>query len=383
MKKWFTLLLVMSMIMIMTLTMTLVAPVSAAVTGEWTDKTLEIAGLPADKAAEQTKMEKGKNNIVDFSEFGSTDPGTKGHRVTYEYNQDLLDTVLLKQDNDRNPNLTEYITYKMDKNIAGFEFDVLCCAGLGDPLTDLSIFVSKTGAAGSWAQIKTQATYYEFDPNYYLVWDKAYWFHSTLTNAQAIPSGYKYIKIQFNPCNDQGDVSWNVAIDDVKIIFGTNVSPVTIPANKKFVDWETINAQREATRTTGGTTTTTTTGGNNKPTGGNSKPTGDNTNATGSATGAGSTTTATNDKGEIITDPTTTATNEQGEVITDPTGGNNDSAATPNEGADANANANGENKDGQDDGGNGLGVLPWVALGAVAIAGAAVAIFLLVFKKKD
>ena len=368
MKKWFTLLLVMSMIM--SLTMTLVAPVSAAVTGEWTDKTLEIAGIPTSQAAELTKMEKGVNNVVDFSQSGSTDVGAKGHRITYEYNQDLLDTVLLKQDNDRNPNLTEYITYKMDKNIAGFEFDVLCCAGLGDPLTDLSIFISKTGAEGSWVQIKTQATYYEFDPNYYIVWDKAYWFHSTLTNAQKIPTGYKYIKIQFNPCNDQGDVSWNVAIDDVKIIMGTNVDPVTIPADKKFVDWETINAEREATRTTkGDATTTTTAAGKDNTTTTTTKPV-----TTTTSIGANgevitdaptTTTTATNEQGEVITDATTTATNEQGEVVTNPADNK----------ADADANAN-------NDGGD-SSIILWVVIGAVVLAAAAVAVFFFVIKKKD
>ena len=372
MKKWFTLLLVMSMIM--SLTMTLVAPVSAAVTGEWTDKTLEIAGLPADKAAELTKMEKGKNNVVDFSEFGTTDPGTKGHRMTYEYNLDLLDTVLLKQDNDRNPNLTEYITYKMAQNIAGFELDVLCCAGLGDPRTDLSVFISKTGAEGSWAQIQTQATFYEFDTNYYITWEKAYWFHSTLTNAQKIPTGYKYLKIQFNPCNDQGDVSWNVAVDDVKIIMGRDVSPVTIPENKKLTKtWEEINAERDATRTTKGDATTTAAGGkDNTTTAGKDTPTTKPVTTTTSIgangeviTDAPTTTTATNEQGEVITDATTTATNEQGEVVTNPADNN----------ADADANAN-------NDGGD-SSIILWVVIGAVVLAAAAVAVFFFVIKKKD
>ena len=376
MKKWITLLLAMTMVMSMAMTMA--TPASAAVTGEWTDKTLEIAGLPAEKAAEQTKMEKGKNNVHDFSEFGTTDPGTKGHRMTYEYNQDLLDTVLLKQDNDRNPNLTEYITYKMDKNIAGFELDVLCCAGLGDPRTDLSVFISKTGAEGSWAQIKTQATFYEFDTNYYITWEKAYWFHSTLTNAQEIPTGYKYLKIQFNPCNDQGEVPWNVAVDDVKIIMGSKVPPVTIPEGKKLTKtWEEINAERDATRTTkgtgtttakpidGGNTTTAAGGGNNTTT---AKPitttTSIGANGEVITDAPATTTTATNEQGEVITDAPTTATNAQGEVITTPVDGNQDTDT----GADG------------EDGGN--GIVLWIIIGAVVLAAAAVAVYFLVIKKK-
>lgn len=360
MKKWLTLLLT------VVLMLSLAAPAFAGVTGEWTDKTLEIAGLPADKAAEQTKMEKDKNNVADFSEFGTTDPGTKGHRMTYEYNQDLLDTVLLKQDNDRNPNLTEYITYKMDKNIAGVELDVLCCAGLGDPRTDLTIFISKTGAANSWIQLKTQATYYEFDPNYYIVWDKAYWFHSTLTNAQKIPTGYKYLKIQFNACNEQGDVPWNVAVDDVKVIFGTNVDPVTIPEDKKLTQtWEEINAEREATKTTNGTTTTA-----GQPVNGTTtaKPVDDTTVA--------GTTTATNEQGEIVTDPSTAPTNEQGGNTPDNNDGNNDAGNTV--GGTPTQNTG---NDAQHDGNN--NALIWIILAVVVVLAGAGATIFFIMKKKN
>ncbi len=355
MKKWFTVLLAVALML------TMAVPAFAAVTGEWTDPTLEITKK---EEAEAAKMEK-KGEIFDFSEFGKTDAGTVGHRMAYEFNADLQDTILVKQDNDRNPNNTEYIVYKMAKNIAGFEFLTQCCAGLGDPLKDLSIFISKNGKDG-WVQVKTQATYYEYDPNIYIHWEKAYWFKSTLTNAQKIPTGYKYLKVQFNPCNDQGDCTWNVAIDSLKIIMGSNVDPVTIPENQKFKDWDTINAEREATRTTKGdvttqanvTTTTTkkadtpatttkkadttttkkgetttqggnktttqggnkttTQGGNNTPTqGGNNTPTQGGNNAP--TQGGKVTTTATNAQGQVITDPTTTATNAQGQVITDPT----------------------------------------------------------------
>lgn len=392
MKKWFTLLLIIALML------SVVAPASAAVTGEWTDPTLEIKGLKGteadikDQVANLVKMEV-KGEIVDFSTFGSTDTGTAGHRICYEYNMDLEDTVLLKQDNERNPSHTEYITYKMTKNIAGFELLTQCCAGLGDPLEDLSIFISKTGKDG-WVQVKTQATYYEFDPNIYLKWDKAYWFKSTLTNAQAIPTGYKYLKIQFNPCNNQGDATWNVAVDSVKIIMGSNVAPVTIPEDKKFVNWETINAEREATKTNAGSNTTTaaggkdattTAGGKNTTTQAGGKDTttlagGKNTtttatNAKGEVITDASTTTSINADGEVITDPTTTATNENGEVITDPTNtGDADNTIGAEDGnKDTDTNVSDPVKKGS--------ALPWIIGGVVVLAGAAVA-FILIRKKQ-
>ena len=117
----------------------------AAVTGTFVDEIVPEFNVP---------------EIVGYSTYGSTEMGTEGHRISYELNADLGISILVKQDNNRNPAHTEYITYKMAKNIVGFEFKVLCCAGLGNPLEDITVFISKTGAEGSWAQVKTQATKY-------------------------------------------------------------------------------------------------------------------------------------------------------------------------------------------------------------------------------
>ena len=385
MKKWFTLLCVIALML------SVVAPASAAVTGEWVDPTLEIKGLTGTEAdikkqvEEKVKMEK-NGEIVDFSTFGSTDEGTEGHRICYEYNMELENTLLLKQDNDRNPNHTEYITYKMTKNIGGFELLTQCCAGIGDPREDISVFISKTGAANSWAQVETQATYYEFDPNIYLKWDKAYWFMSTVTNADVIPAGYKYLKIQFNPCNAQGDVPWNIAVDSVKIIMGSNVPVTEIPAGKKLTQtWDEINAERDATKTTtgnnnttaggknttpGGKNTTTQAGGKNTTTQAGGKNTTTATNAQGEVI-TNPTTTATNENGEVITDPTTTATNENGEVITDPT--NADGAVDGNDNASNGTAADPVKK------GN---ALPWIIGGGVVVLAGVAAAFILIRKKQ-
>ena len=207
---------------------------SAAVTGTFVDEIVAEFAVP---------------EIVDFSSYGSPEIGTPGHRLAYEYNADLGATLMLKQDNDRDPSHTEYVTYKMAKNICGFELSVMCCAGLGNPLEDLTVFISKTGAEGSWAQVETQATKYVFDPNIYLSWHKAYWFNSTLMNAQKIPTGYKYLKIQFNPCTDAGDCPWNVAIDTVTITMGSNVAAPTIAEEDKFLTWEEINEQENNSTT--------------------------------------------------------------------------------------------------------------------------------------
>ena len=377
MKKWFTLLCV------IVLMLSVIAPASAAVTDEWVDPTLEIKGLTGTEAdikkqvEEKIKMEV-KGEIVDFSTSGSTDVGAAGHRICYEYNVDLENTVLLKQDNDRKPSHTEYITYKMKKNIGGFELLTQCCAGIGDPREDISVFISKTGAEGSWAQVATQATYYEFDPNIYLKWDKAYWFMSTVTNADVIPAGYKYLKIQFNPCNEQGDVPWNVAVDSVKILMGSNVPVTEIPAGKKLTQtWDEINAERDATKTTtgnnttaGGKNTTTQAGGKNTTTSGKNITTAAGGKNTTTATDA-PTTTATNENGEIITDPTTTATNENGEIITNPT--NADGAVDGNDNASGDAATDPVKK------GN---ALPWIIGGGVVVLAGVAAAFILIRKKQ-
>ena len=150
-------------------------PANAAVTGTFVDEIVDGFTHP---------------EIVEYTAEGTTEIGTQGHRMSFEYNPDLSATLLLKQDNDRNPGHTEHIVYKMAKNIVGFEFSVMCCAGLGDPLEDLTVYISKTGAEGSWAQVKTQATKYVFDESIYPSWHEAYWFNSKLMNAQKIPTGY-------------------------------------------------------------------------------------------------------------------------------------------------------------------------------------------------
>ena len=223
---------------------------SAAVTGTFVDE------IVAELAVTE---------IVDYSSYGSTEIGVPGHRIAYEYNADLGATLLLKQDNDRDPSHTEYITYKMAKNICGFEFSVMCCAGLGDPLEDITVFISKTGAEGSWAQVETQATKYVFDDTIYAGWHHAYWFNSTLMNAQKIPTGYKYLKIQFNPCTDAGDCTWNVAIDTVTIYMGSNVAAPTIAEEDKFLTWEEINKQESTTEPTEPTTPSTEPTASTKP----------------------------------------------------------------------------------------------------------------------
>ena len=216
--------------------------VSAAVTGTFVDYIVAEFAVP---------------EIVDYSAVGDDIMNT--HRMSYEYNPDLNATLLIKAAEPRDPGHTEYITYKMDKNIAGFEFTTMCCAGLGNPLEDISVFISKTGAEGTWITVKTQATRYTYDANIYTGFDKAYWHQSTLMNAQKIPTGYKYLKIQFNPCTDKNDVPWNIAIDTVTITMGSNVAAPVIPEDQKFLTYEELANQPTTESTTTTTTTTTTT----------------------------------------------------------------------------------------------------------------------------
>lgn len=361
MKKWFTL------VSIIALLLTMSVPAFAAVTGTFVDE-IKDGFCP---------------EVVDFSSVGE-DPNNS-HKIAYELNADLGITLLLKTAAPRNANHTEYITYKMEKNIAGFELDTLCCAGLGNPLEDITVFISKTGTDDSWQQVRTQATKYVFNPNYYINFDKAYWHESKLMNASTIPSGYKYLKIQFNACNQQGDVPWNIAIDTVKITMGSGVAAPTISKEDKFKTYEQLKAEADKTATTttttqANTTTTTTTQGGVVTTTTSINDKGE------VVTNAPTTTTSINANGEVVTDAptTTTSINADGEVVTDaPTtaateAGEDGSAAS---GDDANANADAEDADDKNAGGT-----PWILIGAAVLAvaaiGAAVAI-ILVQKKKQ
>lgn len=394
MKKLFTLLLTLAMMML------LAAPAFAAVTDTFVDEIVD--GFNFDET---------NGPVIFFTTEGSVETGSPGHRMAFENNPDLEATLLLKQDNKRNPNHTEYIVYKMDKNICGFELDAVSCAGLGDVLEQISVFVSKTGKESDWAQINTQATMYEYDEDIYLEWDMAYWFNTTIYNATKIPVGYKYLKIQFNACNDTGDVPWNVAIDTVKIHKGTPTDPVTIPADKLLTKtWDEINAERDATKTTqgqgGGTTNNNTTEATNNGNSGNGGNTGSSGNATTATTAPitidqnaatsvvtdadgktmavaivtdadGATVTVaveTNADGELVAIPTS-ATDENGEIIPTNAGddGNtvgaiDDDDAT-GDGADANA------KKGPD-------ALLWIVLGLVVLAGGGVAVYFFVLKDR-
>lgn len=387
MKKLFTLLLTIAMLM------TLTAPAFAAITDTFVDEIVD--GFNFNET---------EGPVIFFTTEGSVEQGAPGHRMAFEQNGDLETTLLLKQDNDRNPNHTEYIVYKMDKNICGFELDAVSCAGLGDILEQLSVFISKTGAEGSWVEVKTQATMYEYDENIYLEWDMAYWFNTTVYNAQQLPVGYKYLKIQFNACNDTGDVPWNVAIDTVKIHKGTPTAPVTIPADKLLTKtWDQINEERDATKTTQDQNNTT---ANNNTTEATNNGNGGNTGSSGNATTAttapitidqnAATSVVTDADGKtmavaIVTDAdgaTVTVaveTNADGELVAIPTSATDENGETITTNANDDGNTVGAiGGDNQDDGDNAKkgGAVLWIVLGLVVLAGAGAAVYFFVLKKE-
>ena len=393
MKKLFTLLLIAIMLTAMAI------PAFAAITETFTDEIVD--GFNFNET---------EGPVIFFTTEGSTEQGAPGHRMAYELNGDLDATLLLKQDNDRNPNHTEYIVYKMAKNICGFELDAVSCAGLGDVLEQISVFISKTGTEGSWVEVKTQATMYEYDDDIYLEWDMAYWFNTTITNSQKMPNGYKYLKIQFNACNGPKDVPWNVAIDTVKIHMGTPTDPVVIPDDKKLTKtWDEINEERDATKTTMGQNNTTaannngttgTTGAANNGTTGatnnNSTTTGtiivDQNASTSVVTNADGQTVAvaivTNAAGETVT--VAVETNADGELVTVPTeavdeDGNVIEGDTNDADGDGDGVAN-NNENGSDTTGSSAkkgGATLWIVLGLVVLAGAGAAVYFFVLKKKD
>lgn len=246
MKKYLSLVLTIAMLLTLTLSMS----VSAAVTDTFVDE------IPADTANFLPQ-------VVEFSSVG--DDPNNSHKMAVESNSDLGETLLLKAAAPRDPKWSEYIVYKMDKNICGFKLDVVCCAGLGNPLEDITVFLSKNGT--DWNEVSTQATKYVYNEDIYLNFDKAYWHNSTVTNKKKIGTGYKYIKIQLNGCNEADDVPWNVAIDTITVYMGSNEPAPTISDADKFETYEQINA----TRTTKPTESTTV------PTNNTTKPSVNNT----------------------------------------------------------------------------------------------------------
>ncbi len=382
MKKYVSLLLTVALLLSLTVS------ANAAVTDTFVDE------IPADSA-------NFKSEVVEFSSEGE-DPNNS-HKIAVENNPDLGATLLLKTAAPRSAKWDEYIVYKMAKNICGFKFDVMCCAGLGNPLEDITVYISKTGAAGSWQEVSTQATKYTYDEDIYINFDKAYWHQSTLMNKKSISTGYKYIKIQFNGCTESIDVPWNVAIDKITIYMGTKTDPVKISDEDKFETYEQINATK-TTKPTGGNTTADN-GGNNNTTAGNNnggsnkttkpvngsdkttKPIGGSNNTTKPIGGAvdtpvqggtsevtpGDSTTSGDSTGNITDgDPTASVGGNVGDPTDAPAGESGDPSAPA-----ANENVSGDNAEDK-----GPGAWLWIVIGVVVLLGAGAGVFFFLKKKK-
>ncbi|MBQ1211714.1 MAG: hypothetical protein IIX68_07925 [Clostridia bacterium] len=343
MKKWFAL------ILSVVLLAALMVPVSAAQTGVFVD---EVA-VNADGSFAAPE-------IVEFSEY-----------MRYESNPDLEVTHLVKaahkEDVDNQlsyqakSNHAEYIVYKMNESIGGFELFLNCTAGLGDPMQDVSVYISKTGEANSWIEIKKQATELYYNDDIYINFDKAYWHHSTVMNKEKIPKGYTYLKVQLNACNEKDDVPWNVAIDTIKIVLGEGVAVPTLP---------TVDKNLTKPSTTASTTTTKGQGGNNVTTTTTTKGQGGNNVTT--TTGANGETTTTVANGETTTTVGGNASQDAGATTTTGDNASQDAGATT-------TTAAGGNGDGADAEPN---ALPWI-IGAVALVVIGAAVVLLVLKKKN
>lgn len=241
MKKW------MALFVAAVLLVTLAVPAMAAQTGVYIDEVVDYATTPVAE-------------VVDISQY-----------MCFENNPDLEVTHLVKAAHQEDveagltyqqkANHSEYIVYKMAENIGGFELFVNCCAGLGDPMADISVYISKTGEENSWVEVRKQATELFYNDEIYIHYDKAYWHHAVVMNNQKIPKGYTYLKVQLNACNDKDDVPWNVAIDTVKIVLGDGVAVPTLPAiDKSLTKPSATTTTTTTTKGQGGVTTTTTKG---------------------------------------------------------------------------------------------------------------------------
>lgn len=403
MKKYLSLVLTIAMLLTLTLSMS----VSAAVTDTFVDE------IPADTANFLPQ-------VVEFSSVGE-DPNNS-HKIAVEANPDLGATLLLKTAAPRDAKWSEYIVYKMDKNICGFKLDVVCCAGLGNPLEDITVYISKNGT--DWNEVSTQATKYVYNEDIYINFDKAYWHNSTVTNKKKIGTGYKYIKIQLNGCTEANDVPWNVAIDTITVYMGSNEPAPTISAEDKFETYEQINATRTTKGTesttvpTNNTTTKPSVNNTTKPSVNNTtKPSVDNTtkpsvnnttkpsvnntttptqapvNGTTAPTNApiapnpGDSTTASDvvpgdtTASDVVPGDTTASDVVPGDTtaadITDPTAPSQETPADPTAPVGDDQDASGEKNDD-----NGSNAWIWIVVAVVVLAGAGVGVFFFLKKKK-
>ena len=193
-------------------------------------------------------INEGNKQFVDPIEDGSTLYFEKSDLLSYELNIDTGNTLYVKVDENRSPSTTEYIVYKLDDSIVNIEIDCMHCAGLGDGNTDISVFVSKDNA--DWVEVETVATPQTFDDDIYLDQDHAYWFLSTVYNAEPIEPGYTYIKIQINPFTVQGSVPWNTVMDTIRIEYGPNTGEASAPETDPNAPVVTMPAETQPQGTT-------------------------------------------------------------------------------------------------------------------------------------
>ena len=142
--------------------------------------------------------------------------------VAYEKNPDTQKTLYEKISATGDPLGTEYIVYKLDDSVVSFTIECMHVNGLGNPATDISVFVSADGS--EWTEVETNCSDLTFDSDLYINEEMAYWMLSTIANKAPIEQGYNFIKIQFNPYTNEGAVVWDTVIDTISVEYGPTMA---------------------------------------------------------------------------------------------------------------------------------------------------------------
>lgn len=178
--------------------------------------TLALAPMAASAA------EEGNSVFVDTLEENFPLVLEKTEGMAYEKNLDTEKTLYEKISATGDPLGTEYVVYKLDDSVVGFSVDCMHVNGLGDPATDVSVFVSADGV--EWIEVETACSELTYDDDLYVNQDMAYWLLSTVTNKAPIEQGYTYIKVQLNPYTNEGAVVWDTVMDTITVEYGPTMA---------------------------------------------------------------------------------------------------------------------------------------------------------------
>lgn len=156
--------------------------------------------IGASAATVELKPVEDMKNVYEHSDF------------QYENNQDLgIPLYTRAKAGD------QYLTFKADGSITGFQVGLQKCAGFYDPdnvTRDINFFVSSDNK--NWTKVDVSEGKTTFNSDIYLNEKQAYWWNSTVTS-KSVSGSPSYLKIVVKNSPVSGAPAWNIAIDSVKL----------------------------------------------------------------------------------------------------------------------------------------------------------------------